>query len=187
MLGLLLVAAAFEVEGSAGVAFPSPPTPSVVPSSAAALQFRAGVDFLDHLTVSAALLAVPGREAGNPAQGSTFNAISGLAVARLHTSADLQAFADLGIGIGHVINASGDDPFENPALGGKAGPAFLVGGGGRWFVGRSLSIGVEAAWTLWTHVSRPQFVYGATMYPARDDLTASAVLLLLSIGFSSGR
>jgi hypothetical protein len=194
MIGVLLLAAAFELEAAGGVAFPSPPKPSVVVSKAAAIQLRGGIDFLDHLTLSAAILGVPGSDAQPPSQcgnpcyrQETFKALSGFAIARLHTSANLQAFADLGIGVGHLINLSGDDYFENPPLGGQTGPAFLLGGGGRWFVGGGIAIGVEAAWTLWTRVSRSEFVYGSPVYPARDDLTVSAVLLLFSVGWSSAR
>jgi hypothetical protein len=44
-----------QAGASGGVAFPSPPHPAQGPK-AAALQIRAGLDFLDHLTVSGALL-----------------------------------------------------------------------------------------------------------------------------------
>ncbi len=194
MIGLilLLAAPALELEASGGVAVPLAPYPATGPI-AGALQLRAGLDFFDHLTVSAALLGVPGSDAQNTqcglcfAQSPTFKAISGLGIVRYHTGGDLQAFAELGVGVGHLISLSDADYFENPPLSGHAGPAFLLGGGGRWFVSQGLALGVEVAWTMWTNVVRREFVYGATLMPARDDLTVSAVLLLFSIGWSSAR
>ena len=192
VLGLFLLAAALEIEASGGAALPSAPTPSVTEKTGVALQIRAGADFMDHVTVSAALLGIPGSDAptgcsfGSPCS-ATFTAVSGFGIVRLHTAADLQVFAEAGVGIGKLIGLSASDYFENPPLRGDVGPAFLLGGGGRWFVGRQVALGLEAAWTLWTRVSRPQFVYGATTFPARDDLTVSAVLLLFSVGWSPGR
>ena len=157
----------------------------------AALQVRAGIDVLDHLTFSAAFLAIPDHDARDPTcglcfgKGSTFKAVSTLAIVRAHTDGDVQAFADVGAGIGHMISLSDDDYFENPPLHGRAGPALFLGAGGRWFVDSGVSIGVEAAWTMWTHVVRPIYSGGARLEPARDDLTMSAVPLLLSVGWSS--
>jgi hypothetical protein len=49
-----------------------------------------------------------------------------------------------------------------------------------------ISIGVEAAWTMWTHVVRPDFGGGGgSRFMATDSLTMSAVLLLLTVGWSS--
>ena len=90
-------------------------------------------------------------------------------------------------GVGHLISLSADDLFENPAQHGRGGPAYLLGAGGRWFAVRQLAIGVELAWTTWTNISRPGYTYGVENRPARSDLTASALLLLFSVGWSFGR
>jgi hypothetical protein len=76
---------------------------------------------------------------------------------------------------------------ENAAEHGRGGPAYLVGGGMRWFVARQVPIGLELAWTEWTNVSRPEFTAGAHTEPARSDLTVSALMLLFSVGWSAGR
>ena len=193
MVGLLLLLAApaFEVEVSGGAALGSPPDPAQG-EMAPAVQLRAGVDLLDHLTVSAAFLGVPGN--GSPyspcfqcSATSTFRALSGFGILRVHTDAAVQAFAEAGIGVGHLISFSNSSYFENPPLAGRAGPAFLLGGGGRWFVGGGVALGLEAAWTMWTRVTRPPFEYGVTPEPATDDLRIHAVLLLFSVGWSSAR
>ena len=118
-------------------------------------------------------------------QDPTFKVLSAFAIARLHTDGDLQVFADVGAGIGHMISLSDASYDEDPPLKGRAGPALFVGGGGQWFVDNGVSIGLEIAWTMWTHVLRPEFSPGVGVLPARDDLEPSAVLLLLSLGWSS--
>jgi hypothetical protein len=55
-----------------------------------------------------------------------------------------------------LISVSADDLFENPAQHGRGGPAYLLAGGGRWFVSRQVALGVELALTKWTRVSRPE-------------------------------
>jgi len=118
---------------------------------------------------------------------ASFRAISALATLRLHTAGDWQAFVEGGIGPGHLISESADDLFENPAQHGRGGAAFLLAGGGRWFVARQMALGFEVAWTRWTHVSRPAFTYGVEDFPARSDLGVNALLLLLTVGWSAGR
>lgn len=163
---------------------------------APALGARAGIDFADHLTLSARVLGVAGPEtsssfcggSGGCRSGSaSFRAISGFASLRLHTAGDLQGFIEGDLGVGHLISLSDNDLFENPAEHGRGGLAYQVGAGGRWFVTRGVALGVELAWTSWTNVSRPAFTYGNQNVPARNDLAASAFLVLLSVGFSPGR
>ncbi|TMB10427.1 MAG: lipocalin-like domain-containing protein [Deltaproteobacteria bacterium] len=72
MIGLilLLAAPALELEASGGVAFPSPPHPAQGPK-AAALQIRAGLDFLDHLQHGGQVMRV--RDSVASGTGSTLS------------------------------------------------------------------------------------------------------------------
>jgi len=194
LIAALLIAApvSVELEFAGGVGWPSADAPQNGPT-APALMARAGADFLEHFTLSATLLGIPGPETalsfcGSPCRGNaSFKAISGFAMLRVHTAGDLQLFVEGGIGPGHLISVSADDLFENPAQHGRGGPAYLAGGGARWFVARQAAIGLEVAWTAWTNVSRPAYTYGISDIPARSDLTVSALMLLLSLGWSAGR
>jgi len=67
---LLLAAPALELEASGGVAFPSPPHPAQGPK-AAALQIRAGLDFLDHLQHGGQVMRV--RDSVASGTGSTLS------------------------------------------------------------------------------------------------------------------
>ncbi|HXN54693.1 MAG TPA: hypothetical protein VN874_00385 [Myxococcales bacterium] len=186
----LLAALPIELELSAGAAFNDK-------RNAPVMQARAGVDLFSHLTVGASLLGIPGSEDRRafcalpscyPTTPQTwFKAISGFVTLRAHTSGDLQVFVDGGVGVGHLISLSPSNLFEDPALYGRAGPAFLLGMGGRWFVTHNLAAGVELSWTQWTHVARPFYVYGADFVPATTTLAVHAVLLQFSLGWAFGR
>lgn len=195
LLAILLVAASVtpEFEISAGAATPSPSAPSNGGPFAPALGLRAGLGLSDYFTLSASLLGVVGGSndrvyCGGGCNGqASFSALTGLASLRLHTPGDVQAFLEGGVGVGVLRSLSSDDLFENPTEHGRLGPAFFVGAGVRWFPTRKVSIGLEAAWTEWTNVSRPDFTYGASPIAAASDLKVSALLVLLSVGFSPGR
>ena len=191
-LALLLIAApAIEVEASSGVAIADPNSP-LEGAWGIPVMFRAGVALIDELTLSAAFLAVPGDEStstscGGPCHGNAaFKAVSGFAILRGHTKGTIQVFGDAGIGIGHLIRVSADDLFENPAKEGRAGPAYWLGAGLRGVTAQGLTIGIEAAWTRWTNVSRPGFVSGITQVPASSDLAVDALLLLVNVGWAFG-
>jgi len=199
MLLVFLIAAApvsLEMELAGGIALPIADVTQDAPPPAPALQARAGADFFDHVTVSAVLLGIAGPETsqsfcaggGGACKGNaSFRAVSGFVAVRLHLSSDAQPFLEAGIGPGKLISVSADDLFENPAQHGSAGPAYLIGLGGRVFVSRQLALGLELAWTQWTNVSRPAFVYGSLSMPARSDLTVSSLLLLFAVSWSAGR
>jgi hypothetical protein len=189
---LMAVPVSLELEIAGGLGLPSADAPMRDAPAAPALQARAGADFYEHVSISLALLGIAGGEtarsfcAGGPGcnGNASFSAISGFATLRLHTAGDWQGFVEGGIGPGHLISLSGDALFENPALHGRGGPAYLLAGGGRWFVSRQVALGLELAWTEWTRVSRPEFMYGATLLPAESDLSVSAIMLLFSVGWS---
>lgn len=203
LMAMLLIAAPIspEVEFAGGIGWPSVEAPSNDVPAAPALMARVGADFFEHFAVSATLLGIAGREtstslsfcAGGPITprcstgNGSFKAISGLAMLRLHTAGELQLFGEGGIGPGHLISVSADDLFENPGQHGRGGLAYLFGGGARWFAAQHVTVGFELAWTWWTNVSRPAYVYGADNIPARSDLRVSALMLLLSVGWSGGR
>jgi len=200
LIATLLIAApiSLELELAGGPGWPLGAAPYGAPV-APALMARAGADLFEHLTVSATLLGIAGPETplsfcfnlsggGSLCQGNaSFKAISGLLTLRLHTAGDWQLFAEGGIGPGHLISVSADDLLENAAEHGRGGPAYLAGGGVRWFVAQQVPIGLELAWTSWSNVSRPEFTNGAHTEPARSDLRVSALMLLLSAAWSAGR
>ena len=165
---LLLAAPVGEIEASTGVA--------LADASGIPLMLRAGVAPIDYLTISAAFLGIPGSEpdrktCGSPFPGNgAFKAVSGFVIFRAHTTGTVQGFFDAGIGIGHLIRLSADDLFENPAYEGRAGPAYWLGAGLRGVTASGLTIGIEAAWTRWTNVTRPAFIYGIT--PSRRARTS---------------
>src|SRR5256885_7439285 len=114
VLALLLMATApvsLELEVAGGFAQPSADAPQNGPTTPA-LQARVGADFLEHVTVSATVLGIPGRETARSFCGggagcnmeASFRAISAFATLRLHTAGDLQAFVEGGIGPGHLIS-----------------------------------------------------------------------------------
>ena len=161
---------------------------------APALRLRVGADFDRHLTVAGTVLGIVGGEPERSFCGSycgpnaSFKAISGFASLRAHTPGDPQLFLEGGVGLGHLISVSAEELFENPAQHGRVGPAFFVGGGGRWFGGgQHVALGIDLSWTMWTNVSRPAFTYGASDLPARSDLTVRAILLLFSVTWLSER
>jgi hypothetical protein len=189
-IALLAAGAALEVEISGGVAHPLAPAPAEDDGpSAVALQARAGVDFADHLTVSGAVFGVPGSgtttdSCGSDCRGNaSFSALSGLAIIRLHSAGEVQAYVEGGLGIGQLSSLSGDDLFENPALHGGTGLSLWLGLGGRWFVTPRLAVGLTGGWTNWSNISRPAFTFGATDIPATTSLKASALLLMFSVGW----
>ena len=198
ILALLLATASVspEFELTAGAASPDPGAPSNTGPLAPALGARAGVSF-EHLTLSAFLLGVAGGSTGEGFCGgsggfcrygqTSFSAMSGFATLRLHTSGNVQGFIEGGAGAGQLKSLSSNDLFENPAQHGRLGPAFFLAAGARWFPTRRVSVGLEAAWTKWTNVSRPEFTYGASPIAAASDLKVSALLVLFSVGFSPGR
>jgi hypothetical protein len=193
MLAALIVLAApvlLDVEVSAGFALPQDTGP-VTP----ALQLRVGADFIDHIGLGVTLLGIPGPETkesfsgcpGCGAGGASFRAISGLGSLRLHSSGDLQAFFEVGLGVGHLISLSDEDLFEDPALHGRGGFTWLAGVGGRWYVLRQFALGLSLSLTGWSRVSRPAFTYGTEDVPASSNLTAGAALVLFSVSWSPGR
>src|SRR4051812_49781471 len=101
MLAIALVVAAvsLEIEVAGGVAKPLDPEYGEGPASVG-LQARAGFDFLDHVTLSLGLLGIPvptGRETiGNFTfeSGAAFQAISALALLRLHSAGRVQGFLE---------------------------------------------------------------------------------------------
>jgi hypothetical protein len=186
------VAAALEIEVAGGVAKPLDPEYGAGPATAG-LHARAGVDFFDHVTLSLGLLGMPGptgRETFGDFtfdRGAAFHAISGLALLRLHSAGRVQGFVEGGLGPGHLISLAAEEHFENPPEHGRSGISFWLGAGGRCFVTNGFAVGVTAAWTDWSNVSRPAFVYGATNVPASSELRPSALLLLLHVGWSTAR
>jgi hypothetical protein len=194
MVGLLLLlsSVALEVELAGGVAQPHADAPENGPVTPA-LRLRVGADFDRHLTIAGTVLGIVGDETERSVCGTycgrnaSFKAISGFASLRAHTAGDLQVFLEGGVGLGHLISVSAENLDENPAQHGRIGPAFFVGAGTRWFGGEHVAVGLDLSWTTWTNVSRPAFTYGATDMPARSDLTVSAVLLLLSVAWTSER
>ena len=128
---LLAVPVSLELEVAGGFGQPFAAASHNGPTTPA-LQVRAGADFFEHLTISAALLGIVGGETGAPLCGgrctgnASFRAMSGFATLRLHGAGDWQAFVEGGIGPGHLISVSADDLFENPAQHGRGGPAYLL-------------------------------------------------------------
>ena len=193
LFALLLVAASAspEFEITAGAASPDATAPSHEVPLGPVLGARAGLN-LGHLTLSASLLGVVGgstREGNSTCdlgQGS-FSALSGFVTLRLHTAGDVQGFIEGGLGGGQLRSLSADYLCESPGEHGRLGPALFLGAGARWFPTRRVSVGLEAAWTNWTHVSRFGFTYGTTQIASANDLTISALLVVFSVGFSPGR
>jgi hypothetical protein len=189
-IALIVAAASLEIEVGGGVAKPLDPEFGEGPATAG-LQARVGVDLFDHLTLSVGLLGVPGPDGRTTVPGFTlergaaFRAISGLALLRLHSAGRVQGFLEAGLGPGHLISLAAEDHFENPPEHGRSGISLWLGGGGRWFVTNGIAIGVTAAWTNWSNVSRPKFIYGATDIPASSKLMPSALLLLFDVGWST--
>jgi hypothetical protein len=188
-IALVMAAASLEIEIAGGVAKPLDPEFGEGPA-AVGLQARVGVDLLDHVTLSLGLLGVPGPKGRKTISGfafesgAAFRAISGHALVRLHTAGSVQGFLEAGLGPGHLISLAAEDHFENPPEHGRSGISLWLGGGGRWFVSDGFAVGVTAAWTSWSNVSRPGFVYGATDIPASTKLRPNAVLLLFDVGWS---
>ena len=121
---------------------------------APALGARAGIDFADHLTLSARVLGVAGPEtsssfcggSGGCRSGSaSFRAISGFASLRLHTAGDLQGFIEGDLGVGHLISLSDNDLFENPAEHGRGGLAPHKAELAELTNGRGVTAGLEEA------------------------------------------
>ena len=195
---LLAVMSAYpDFEATVGGAVPDVPPPNRGGPTAPLLGLRAGFHASDHLTLSGAFLGVlgPTTEGGFCGGGSNcnssgaFSAISWLGLLRLHTAGDLQGFIEGGVGGGKLKSwsPSDSDRLENPTLHGRVGPVLFVGAGARYFVARTIPVGLELAWTRWTNVSRPSFPYGVSDQPAVDDLTVNAYLLMFTFGFTPGR
>lgn len=187
MIAALLFAAAItpEFELSVGPAFALDP---ISPVFAPALHGSVGVNLLEHLTLGASLLGIPGSEPGNSPGSPSFKAISGFATLRLRSSGDLQFFAEGGAGAGHLIALSMNDSYyqESPPLRGRGGAAFLLGVGLRYFVSRRIAGGVKLSWTEWTNVGHAGHV-GTPVVTPESALTVSAFVLLFSLTFAPGR
>ena len=184
----LLLAVPIELGLSAGAGFADAREAVVAPM----LRARLGLDLFDHLSLNGALLVAAGGEpvsnyCGVNCRGeSGLRAVAALASVRVQSVGDLQAFIELGAGIGHLINLSADQTFENPPLRGRGGPAFLVEGGGRWFLSPGLALGLSMQWTQWTHVGHPAYA-SALDVPAESDLRVSVFAFLLSLDFEPFR
>ena len=153
---------------------------------------RAGVDLLDLLSLNATVL---GSAQTDPhyngcctaTNGSSLRAISALGSLRLHNSGDLQGFLELGGGVGHLVELTPSQQFENPAMRGRGGFSWLVGAGGRWFFTRALALGGELQWIQWTRGELPAFTYGNLNLPAQSNLTQGALALMFSLDFAPYR
>ena len=157
--------------------------------TAAALYGRLAIDLPDHLSAGVGFVGIPGREAskdlpccGSNSGAAAFKAAAGFALLRLHTAGDLQLWAEAGAGPGHLISLQENNSFEHPPLRGHSGPAFLIATGVRfrhagWLYGAGLS------WLHWTRVEQAENA-GCCIRPAQFGLSTSALLVLLTIGYS---
>jgi hypothetical protein len=158
-----------------------------------ALQARAGVDLTGFLEADAVFLGVLGDQTSSSSCGSgctgnaSFSAYSLFAALRPHTTGKVQFWLEGGVGVGHLVSLSDDDLFEDPAIHGRGGIALRFGGGVRWFVQPTFSLGMELAWTSWSNLSRPAYTYGTEDRPADPNFSTGATLLLFSLGWSTGR
>jgi hypothetical protein len=187
MIAAIVLAAAVSPEFELSVG-PGVSLDPISPVSALALHGGVGVDLLEHLTLGASLLGIPGSEPNNSPGPPLFKAISGFASLRVHSSGDLQFFAEGGAGVGHLIVLSRNDTYyqESPPLRGGGGAALLLGGGLRYFVSRGVAAGVKLSWTEWTNVGHAGHV-GTPEVSPESGLTVSAFLLLVSLTFAPGR
>jgi len=157
------------------------------------LRARVGVDLIEMVSLNATLLGAAGSEPPRsfcvgPCPGSaSLRAISGLVTVRPRSTGDFQGFVELGLGVGHLINLSADDQFENPARRGHGGLSLMLASGGRWFVSRTLALGAALQWSSWTQVEQPAYTSGSTIIPAQSGLSASALALMFSLDFAPGR
>jgi hypothetical protein len=184
----------FELEVAGGVAHSLESSPGYTyPFAVPAVQGRAAIDFAPGVAVGGTFLAVVGGEAPNHAGccGSTtgnqaFSATAALITLRVRSSGNIQAWAEGGIGTGHLISLQTDDSFEHPPRQGHAGLAFRLAAGVRDVVAERLLLGAELAWMHWTNVEHGPGG-GIGLDPAQSGLSTSALLLLVSVGFSVGR
>jgi hypothetical protein len=197
MLTFLAAAAlspAFELEVGGGVAHSLESELGYdYPLAVPAVQVRAAIDFAPGLALGGMFLAVVGGEApnrvaccGSNTGNQAFSATATLFTVRLRSSGDVQGWAEGGVGTGHLISLQTDNSFEHPPWRGHAGVAFRLAAGVRDFVTERLLIGAELAWTHWTNVEYGPGG-GSGTDPARYGLSTSALLLLVSVGFTVGR
>lgn len=156
------------------------------------LQGRAAIDFAPGVALGGTFLAVVGGEAENrtgccsvTTGHQAFSATAALFTLRVRSSGPFQVWAEGGLGIGHLISLQTDDSFEHPPLRGHAGPAFRLAAGLRSLVAERFLLGAAIAWTRWTNVEHGPGG-GSGSGPAEHGLSTSAVLLLLSVGFTLG-
>lgn len=187
MIAAIVLAAAVspEIELSLG---PGVSLAPISPVAAVALQAAVGVNLREHWTLGASLLGIPGRGPSNSPGPSSFQAIAGFASLRLHSSGNLQFFAEGGAGVGQVISLTMNDSYyqESPPLSGSSGVAFLLGGGFRYFVSPGVAAGLKASWIEWTNVGHGGHV-GTPETSPESGLTVSAFLLVFSLTLAPAR
>jgi hypothetical protein len=192
MTAALLLAAALDVQVGLGGAHALDAAQSSYPFAAPTLHFRAAADF-EHVAVGGSFLAVVDGEAPNSvaccdSSGSgAFEAVAGFASVRLHTSGTWQFWGEGSAGFGHLISLQTDNPFEHTPLRGHGGPAYALGVGVRRVEARWPLMEAGLCWVTWTHVEESAHPAGTFEQPFQSGLTTSALLLLLSVGWSFGR
>lgn len=164
------------------------------PFARPALQARAALDFVPGVALGGTFLAVVGGEArnstaccGSDSGNQAFSATATLVTLRVHSSGEVQFWAEGGAGTGHLISLQTESSFENPPLRGRAGLALRLGAGVREAVAGRFLLGAELAWTRWSNVEQGPGAGSPGYNPARYGLSTSALLLQVSAGFAVGR
>jgi hypothetical protein len=137
-----------ELELDGGAAYnPEGPTAPIV-------SLRFGGDTWSFLAPGIRATAVLGEEgvqivSDSTPDGSGNRAWSLLAELRLHSPGRLQAFLDLGAGVGNLVRLQ-NGVFDSRA--GSVGPAFRIGVGVRGYVTPRFALGLGLAAPIWTGV-----------------------------------
>ena len=136
----------FEVELGAGAA------KNIEHSPAPVVSLRVGTDFVDVFAPGIRATAMVGpdvpRRRGDPAANRAWSVLAEL---RMHTPGRVQAYLDLGVGVGRLVQEGSRLDFT--AMAGSTGLAFQIGAGMRAHLASRLTMGIGLVMPVWTGVA----------------------------------
>jgi hypothetical protein len=147
---------------------------------------RVGVKVAEVASIGARFVGILGNEASDFQSGASFNtfdasafrATAGFVDARVHSLGSFQLWGGVGLGIGHLIGLQATNSFEHPPLRGHSNFALQLSSGIRF--GKTVSIGPEVSWTLFTGVEQKGTAVSGLI--DRTGLGVSALSIFMTVG-----